>query len=338
MNNFSKSYLWTIAIYAMCITAIKSYEQNNTTKKMVEDVGCPFDGNDQLLSRDACLLPNYDNNRMPDDPSGKARINITLLNALVLEIDEKKNRITLKLSQFLKWFDPHIKLRESAIPDEIGVVWLPRKNIDKIWHPDSEIYTENLEEWTALHEPNVYSKLVILANTPLNHAKYSKEKPGSNIKKKSGNHNYIMSGNKTQLGALKAWKPTIRCVFDFSSYPFDIQHCSFIQFGDHGLQLYLNSGGNRIEWKQETDGFQIEIVDVGSLGNGSIGFNLILRRIVEPFIYRYYLPCIAIVIVSLVSFLIPLSAIPGRVGLVVTQFLTLTNIFIHQIVSKYIPS
>ena len=91
MNNFSKSYLWTIAIYAMCMTAIKSYEQNNTTKKMVEDVGCPFDGNDQLLSRDACLLPNYDNNRMPDDPSGKARINITLLNALVLEIDEKKS-------------------------------------------------------------------------------------------------------------------------------------------------------------------------------------------------------------------------------------------------------
>ena len=334
MNTFLKSYFCNVAIYAMCITAVKSYEQNNTTTTMVEESGCPFRNTDQFLSRDVCLLPNYDNNRMPDDTSGKTQINITLLNALVLEIDEKKNRLTLKLSQFLKWFDPRIKLSKSAIPDEIGIVWLPRKNIDDIWHPDLEMYTENLEEWTALHEPNVYSKLVILTNPSFNHSKYSKENPGSNTKKKEKSRNHIIPGNKTQLGALKAWKPTLRCVFDFSSYPFDIQHCTFLQFGDHGMQLFLNSGGNRIEWKQETDGFQIEIVDVGSLGNGSIGFNLILKRIVEPFIYRYYLPCIAIVIVSLVSFLIPLSAIPGRVGLVVTQFLTLTNIFIHQIVSK----
>ena len=52
----------------------------------------------------------------------------------------------------------------------------------------------------------------------------------------------------------------------------------------------------------------------------------------QPFLYMYYLPCMAIVLVSQISFIIPLSSIPGRVALVVTQFLTLTNIFIHQTV------
>ena len=44
---------------------------------------------------------------------------------------------------------------------------------------------------------------------------------------------------------------------------------------------------------------------------------------------------IAIVVVAQISFIIPMSAIPGRVALVVTQFLTLTNIFIHEMVRYY---
>ena len=63
------------------------------------------------------------------------------------------------------------------------------------------------------------------------------------------------------------------------------------------------------------------------------GFNITLKRIIQPYLYKYYFPSIAIVIVSFISFIIPLSAIPGRIVLVVTQFLTLTSIFIHQMVS-----
>ena len=55
-----------------------------------------------------------------------------------------------------------------------------------------------------------------------------------------------------------------------------------------------------------------------------------MSRRLQPFIMECYLPCIAIVIVSHISFILPLDAIPGRVALLVTQFLTLTNICIHQ--------
>ena len=91
----------------------------------------------------------------------------------------------------------------------------------------------------------------------------------------------------------------------------------------------------------EADGFQILITHVGTFvelnhssalnGTDGIGFNLTLSRKIKPYLYQYYLPSTAIVVVSQVSFMIPLSAIPGRVALVVAQFLTLTNIFIYQI-------
>ena len=67
--------------------------------------------------------------------------------------------------------------------------------------------------------------------------------------------------------------------------------------------------------------------------SNEIGFDIELTRIVLPYILQYYLPCCCIVMVSFISFIVPLSALPGRVGLMVTQFLTLTNIFIHQMVS-----
>ena len=52
----------------------------------------------------------------------------------------------------------------------------------------------------------------------------------------------------------------------------------------------------------------------------------------QPYLYQIYLPCFAIVIVSMISFLIPLTAIPGRVTLIVTIFLTITHIFMKQLV------
>ena len=64
----------------------------------------------------------------------------------------------------------------------------------------------------------------------------------------------------------------------------------------------------------------------------SFGVSVDAKRQVSKYILQYYLPAITIVIASSVSFIIPLSAMPGRVALVVTQFLTLTNIFIHQMV------
>ena len=66
----------------------------------------------------------------------------------------------------------------------------------------------------------------------------------------------------------------------------------------------------------------------------AIGFRVYLRRKVTPFAIQYYIPCAAIVMLTQISFIVPISSIPGRVVLLITEFLTLINIFIHQQVTS----
>ena len=71
----------------------------------------------------------------------------------------------------------------------------------------------------------------------------------------------------------------------------------------------------------------------------SIGLDINIQRKLGSYVLKYYLPCIIITMVSQCSFVIPLESLPGRVALVVTQLLTLTSLFIHQMVGmilKYI--
>ena len=61
-----------------------------------------------------------------------------------------------------------------------------------------------------------------------------------------------------------------------------------------------------------------------------IGFTISMRRKVWNYPITYYIPCALIVMLTQTSFIVPISAIPGRMAFLVTEFLTLTNIFIHQ--------
>jgi hypothetical protein len=61
-----------------------------------------------------------------------------------------------------------------------------------------------------------------------------------------------------------------------------------------------------------------------------IGFKVKMERKIAPFIMKYYLPAAGIVLVSQISFLISPNQLPGRVALLVTLFLVLTNIFTRQ--------
>ena len=143
--------------------------------------------------------------------------------------------------------------------------------------------------------------------------------------------------------AYKDWRATLFCEFQFSSFPLDTQVCNFVQsVGPEGVCL-LFSPKKLDKWNHETNGYQVTVRQRGGsithnidFQNGTCrcGFNVTLTRMIQPYLFQYYFPSIAIVVVSQISFIIPLSAIPGRIGLIVTQFLTLTNIFIHQMVSE----
>ena len=130
------------------------------------------------------------------------------------------------------------------------------------------------------------------------------------------------------------------CPFDFSSFPFDEQKCSLTMILPFGWNLTVPTNKNHA-LKYVKDGFEIETqpldsfrIDADNLNWYSLYFGIkaTFKRKLSKYIFQYYLPSITIVIASSVSFIIPLSAIPGRVALMGTQFLTLTNIFINEMV------
>ena len=61
-----------------------------------------------------------------------------------------------------------------------------------------------------------------------------------------------------------------------------------------------------------------------------VAFDITLKRKLRPFLMKYYLPSAAIVISSQISFIVPMTAIPGRSALLATLFLAQINMFTTQ--------
>ena len=128
---------------------------------------------------------------------------------------------------------------------------------------------------------------------------------------------------------------TIYCNFKFLNYPMDTQYCDFIMDGSYPYPniIELSFEVGRFGFTNQNtnvDAFSIEIIFNDNNNQTGMHSTITLKRHILPFIIKYYLPCIAIITVSLINFLISVYSIPARVALLVTQFLTLTNILIAQ--------
>ena len=135
-------------------------------------------------------------------------------------------------------------------------------------------------------------------------------------------------------------KSKVYCDFDHSAYPMDKQMCN-VSFGSGSLLaifvLYDLNSTYHGDVTYEAANFDMAITffdDKINHGKNTVGIRITMSRIPNSFIMKYYIPCIGIVLVTELGFVIPVSALPGRVALLVTQFLTLINLFISQMVSR----
>ena len=307
-------------LFFLSSKVVADIENNYSTKEMIENAGCPFTSESQMLEKNVCLMPQYASNELPMNSNGPSNVSLYLLNVYVLEVDEVKNAVTVELLQYLEWTEPRIRANFSSAINQKKIK-LSTKSTNRIWHPELDVYTKDMKEWKSLFDPMLYQDIYL-----------SKPKNKSKIK----------------LSVLKSWKATIFCQFDFSLFPFDTQHCAFLQFaGTPDLHIISLCRPIATKEKYKLNKFKVSFSPVGAMcshansSDGGLklafvdtGFNITLTRSISVYLYTYYLPCLAIVVVSQVSFIVPLSSIPGRIGLVVTQFLTLTNIFIHQMVRR----
>ena len=115
----------------------------------------------------------------------------------------------------------------------------------------------------------------------------------------------------------------------------DTQYCNFVMDGSYPyrdiIELRFEVGHFGYTNKNANiDEFDIEISFDDNSNQTGMHSRIKMKRHLLPFIIKYYLPCIAIITVSLINFLISIYSIPARVALLVTQFLTLTNILIAQ--------
>ena len=135
-------------------------------------------------------------------------------------------------------------------------------------------------------------------------------------------------------------KAEVYCDFFLSQFPLDCQTCKFrfgSQANDVKFILYDPENKYHLPKRYEAVKFEVDVTfpknsQLETEENVPVGFDMKMRRIISPFVFKVYLPCMAIVAASSISFIIPLSAIPGRIALMVTQFLTLTNLFIYHMV------
>lgn len=262
-----------------------------------------------LISSSICLPNGYRKGELPKIP---LEVNTAIEVNNIREVDDKKMTVSLEFHPQLVWADNRIKTNFTKQELKSGKV-LNNNNLEYIWKPD--LLIENLCEF-KLH--SVLEELSGLA---------------------IGNGLTLGLKNETVIWYEFSAMAVIYCNFDFVRFPMDQQRCNFtigttypstgtVIFTFHSNPDVFNFGRET----QNTDDFMLQIDNViGNMENNTkFGFTIKMRRLLQPFIMECYLPCVAIVIVAQISFLIPLDSVPGRVALLVTQFLTLTNICIHQ--------
>lgn len=312
---------------------IESIESYNCTK-LLADAGCDDKGH--LLDKYACLNSNY---RQFKPPNSFTTVNIGWFLDMpkILDVKEKMGTIKIGLDETIFfWEDPRIKINFDNIENE-KLHRVPLEPSDKfvlsifpyndICNPDTN-ENSNFKMWTPINQRiNIHGEL-------------SREAEGSEslwgIQDYGLRFTEPLNESNPLMHMRMKLKVTIRCEFEHVGYPMDTQKCS-LRIYSHRMQplniFFYDLSGicNEPEPTYERNGFLISSSCVNQTdGQNEIGIDFSLKRSINKYLFQYYLPSAIIVIVSQTSFFIPLSAIPGRIGLVVTQFLALTNIFINE--------
>ena len=273
-----------------------------------------------------CMSKNYNVDSRPSEIAVNP-IFVKIEQSTIKDINEKKKTITMDINMILIWRDERIK---ATFPEDEGIIWLPpvtSEEMPRIWSPLAQLEIQNVTERKYTLDPIIWKMGVMASKTV-------------NLLLELQSKGTYLSNVTTVVWSQVEWRVTVSCPFDFSNFPFDVHKCPLAMALPFDWNLTIHNE-NQHTTSYVADGFEIQSHEMGTekfcirllATHWTVFyFDVHVKRQISQYIFQYYIPSITIVIASSVSFIIPLSAIPGRVALVVTQFLTLTNIFIHQMV------
>ena len=330
MTSMAYSKLPIIFLLHVIILVHKTFQQENklpqSTNELLSRQEC---ARGKSLSSSVCLPAGYNLGEVPTIPS---IIHTIFEINNIREIDDKKMTVTFEFYQQLTWIDERILLNLSAEESKLGGVPLTSNQLQHIWTPGLWIQSLFDFKLRSVFEPSI--GLFIHEKT-----RCELFECASNTSDTS----YVdLHNNDKKVTAVTfnfEARATVFCNFNYFRYPMDTQTCDFVMssaypFPDIVIFKLESSAFGSTFNNSNTDDFILDIT-FKDIVNGFSGISCVLRleRCLLPYIMKYYLPCIAMVIVSFISFLLSLNSIPARVALLVTLFLTLTNILIAQQVS-----
>ena len=277
------------------------------------------------IIRNICISKDY---QVDDEPTGNEvkQIFIRFQRTEVTNVDDEMKTLTIEVNAISIWEDNRIKV--NFLPNN-KMIKLPSSTVEetsKIWIPFASVYIWNLKKRTYILDP-ITIRIIGARSSDLTNKFYliSTFSPNSSVVWSSIN-----------------WRITIGCPFNFSLFPFDQNDCTLkMGFRNMPVLLYANSvstlKGNKLQYKNNGFNFKLKNLPIKKECNEMIedcwtefGYGIEIIREPSKYLFQYYVPCITIVMASMLSFIVPPTAAPGRIALVVTQFLTLTNIFIYQ--------
>ena len=302
-----------ILVFLLIGSASAGIYSTNEEKELLRQAGCTE--LDELLEVGACIPYDYRPQAIPS--KGSTKIYTTIIQENVRVVDSKKKVMILDLKLQMQWIDSRIKTNFSDEDKAHGGIGLDLLyQINKIWKP--LMYFHNITDWKS-HEDS-YNILGLTLDA-----------------------NHSLGTNETVVEYTLETKAMVYCDFDFEAYPMDFQTCTLrFESKSSGLDLELFDPLENYHKEKDYEASEFHINVKFSEGylngkagcNKAVGYDVTMERKLQPYFMMYYLPCMAILLVSVISFAVPLNAIPGRVGLLVTLFLTLTNLFIYEMVNS----
>ena len=307
----------------------KKKEWNENGKYLDNELNKTFDwvvsGKSKLLEKGACLEDGYRSWVVPE--KGVTIVYSTIESPFLRTVGHSEQLISIDYTLTLIWIDKRIKtnITSESGTDEPGMA-LRISRLKQIWAPELYIFHRS-----SFLDPYGTRSTVSLKL-------YSLEK--FNDYRRTNLEEMHANNESTVVEYKSEYRSRIYCAFDYSLYPMD-RHLCTLRLGSRSssstLMLHMDEFDENMPIYSAAGFDIVSTLFDENIKNGSntIGVKMEMTRRLNPFFLRYYVPAVAIVIVSEISFLIPVVAIPGRVGLLVTLFLTLTNLFIHSMVNVF---
>ncbi|XP_040574738.1 pH-sensitive chloride channel 2 [Lepeophtheirus salmonis] len=239
-------------------------------------------------------------------PSATTSVSLSFDVSEILDIDDYKQMITLKIKVGIRWTDSRLRFNVSS-QGRIKVDTDEFRSL--IWFPQLVVYNLDMFE-------------------PMFGAFYKDE--------------MLMILNNEELCHEARIYTRISCPMNFDKFPFDSQECYFqigskipnthISFNLEYLNGFKN-GSTFSEYSMKLSPLpklkkQMTEINSSFQFHDVTGFILLLSRNPKSYVINYFFPSGLFVVVSWISLVIPPDSIPARIALIFTTFIVLVNISI----------